>query len=372
MTKSSRKRRRGAKGMGSITFRKDGRWMGRYTITVPNGKHAVRYVYGKTESEVQKKLTQLIVKRDRGEAVNIGGITVEKFYSIWMDEIVGNYLKPTTIELYKRLFSKYILPVLGRKRLESLNVGDVQRWFNWVKKTSLHQAHASKKALSSMLAKAEKRQLIFDNPTRKIETPKCKPEIPNTWSKLQLKQFLKEAKSSSYYLAYVLMANYGLRRGEVLGISWEDIDFANGCIHIRRQIVSLDNRPQVSGLKTECSVRDLPLNKQLTGILKRERAYGASGLIFKTKSNNPVAPRNFYRDFQKIVKRAELPHIKLHAFRHMAACFMRDVGVDPKTCQSILGHATLDTTLKIYQHSGMEHKRDASDKMGDLLLGLQS
>lgn len=364
------KKKRGTRGAGSITRRKDGRWVGRYTVELPNGQHEVRAIYGKTQGEVREELVQCIARRDRGEIMSSNSMTVERFYTIWMDEIVDNRLKPTTIELYRRLFEKYILPVLGKKKLISLDVGDVERCFNLTKRRSLHQACAVKKALSSMLSSAKDRRCILVNPARDLRVRKVKPKETVIWNKDQLKIFLNEAKnSSSYYVAYAIMANYGLRRGEVLGLRWEDVDFSSGCIHIRRQIVSCNNRPQIGELKTDSSIRDLPLNEWLVSILRSRFEPGMKGLIFQTRSGNPIAPRNFYRDFQKVAKRAGLPHIKIHALRHMAACFMRDEGVDPKTCQSILGHATLDMTLRIYQHGSTECERAASAKLGKLLLG---
>lgn len=364
------KSKRGARGSGSVTKRKDGRWVGRYTVVLPNGQHKVRVVYGETQGETRKKLTQCVARRDRGDITNSNGMTVQEFYRVWMGEIVQNYLCPTTIELYRRLFRKYILPVLGRKKLGTLDVGDVERCFNLTKKHSLHQAYAVKKALSSMLTSAKGRKLIIVNPARDLKVKRVKPKETAIWNKNQLRSFLMEAKrSSSYYAAYAIMANYGLRRGEVLGIRWEDVDFEGGYIRIRQQIVPLNNKPVVGELKTDSSNRDLALNEYLVDILRARFVSGMSGLIFHTESGKPIAPRNFYRDFQKVAKRANLPHIKIHAFRHMAACFMRDEGIDPKTCQSILGHATLDMTLRIYQHGSTECERDASAKIGGLLLG---
>lgn len=369
MGKGGMIKKRRARGSGSITKRKDGRWVGRYTVVLPTGEHRVQSVYGRTQDEARKKLTQSTAMRDRGEVANGRGLTVEDFYRIWIDEIVENYLKATTIELYERLFKKYILPIIGKKKLASLNVGDVQKCFNLVKKHSVCQAHSVKKALSSMLDKAKKRRLIFTNPVNDIETPIIKTKAPELWDANQLKHFLEVAKDiSPYYVAYAIMAIYGLRRGEVLGIRWEDIDLIGGCIHIRQQVISLNNKPQVSSLKTDSSIRDLPLNESLVKILKECPRFGGDGLILQTKNGTPIAPRNFYRDFQKVVIWAGLPRIKLHALRHMAACNMRDCNVDIKTCQSILGHATLETTLKIYQHSDMAHKKEASDKIGLLLL----
>ena len=363
------KSKRNARGGGSITKRKDGRWAGRYTVILPNGQHRVRSVYGKTQSEAREKLAQCIAQRDRGEITMGSDMTVERFYNIWMSEIACNYLRPTTLDLYKRTFQKYILPMLGKKKLKNLDVDDIQKCLNSIKSHSVYQAQIAKKALSSMLVRAKKRRYILTNPTRDVELPAIENETPAMWSEEQLRRFLEEAKATSpYYTAYALIANYGLRRGEVLGLRWEDVDFVNKRIHIRQQVVSVNNQPQIGKPKTKKSIRELALNEWLFGLLEERFIPGMEGLIFHTKNNTPIAPRNFYRDFQKVAKRAGLPHIKIHALRHMAACFMRDAGVDLKTCQDILGHSTSFMTLDVYQHSDISHKRDASNKIGGLLL----
>ena len=130
-------KKRGARGDGSICHRKDGRWAGRYTIILPTGQHKVKVVYGKTQKEAREKLTQAKARRDRGELIDGKGMTVEKFYNIWLAEIAPSYLRATTMEDYGRLYRKYILPSIGRKRLETLSVGDVQKCINAVARRSL-------------------------------------------------------------------------------------------------------------------------------------------------------------------------------------------------------------------------------------------
>lgn len=249
------KSKRNARGGGSITKRKDGRWAGRYTVMLPNGQHKVRSVYGKTQSETREKLAQCIAQRDRGEITMGSDMTVERFYNIWMSEIACNYLRPTTLDLYKRTFQKYILPMLGKKKLKNLDVDDIQKCLNSIKSHSVYQAQIAKKALSSMLVRAKKRRYILTNPTRDVELPAIENETPAMWSEEQLRRFLEEAKATSpYYTAYALIANYGLRRGEVLGLRWEDVDFVNKSIHIRQQVVSVNNQPQIGKPKTKKSI----------------------------------------------------------------------------------------------------------------------
>lgn len=352
-------KRRGARGDGSICRRKDGRWVGRYTMTLPTGQHKIKVVYGKTQKEAREKLTQAKARRDRGELVDGEGMTVEKFYNVWLAEIAPNYLRATTIETYERLYKKYILPSIGRKHLETLSVGDVQKCINDIAKRSLDQAVISQKALSSMLKRAQKRQYIFGNPARGIELRKPKPKEKEMWNSEELRIFLHQAQeTSSYYLAYLLIATYGLRRGEALGIRYKDIDLNDGIIKIRQQVIRLKNSPQIGELKTKDSKRDLPITTSVRGELEKLNfaPHLPSDLIFATRNNTPISPRNFYRDFEKTIKRAGVKKITLHAMRHMFVGFMRDSNIDPKTCQKMLGHSTLVTTLSIYSHTDAEHK----------------
>lgn len=218
-------KKRGARGDGSICHRKDGRWAGRYTIILPTGQHKVKVVYGKTQKEAREKLTQAKARRDRGELIDGKGMTVEKFYNIWLAEIAPSYLRATTMEDYGRLYRKYILPSIGRKRLETLSVGDVQKCINAVARRSLSQAVICHKALSSMLNRAQKRQYIFTNPAKSIELKVPKPKEKEMWNSEELRTFLHQAQTTSpYYLAYLLIATYGLRRGEALGVRYKDVD----------------------------------------------------------------------------------------------------------------------------------------------------
>lgn len=368
------KNHRGAKGNGSVFRTKDGRWVAKYSATTPNGLSRTYRLYGKTHEEVRRKLADAISKRDKGMVSFCASPTLGQFYHIWLEEIADNYLKPTTISTYSRIMEKLVLPIIGNKRLSNISVADIQRCVNLTKNSSVRQSQQVKVVMSSILSQAIKRQLLFYNPAREVETPRSQSSEPEMWNKDQLKRFLEKVKeyNSPYYLAYVLLATLGLRRGETLGVRWKDIDFDKGCLHICQQVLAIDNQPTISSLKTNSSNRILPLTPQVLDMFKEQflrlKPSNLANLVFCTKNNTPISPRNFYRDFQKQIKNANLPRIKMHTLRHMAACFMRDAGVDMKTCQTMMGHSDISTTVKIYQHSDMTHKVEASRKLGDMLL----
>lgn len=369
----SKRQNRGVKGNGTVFKRKDGRWEAKYSVTLPNGIKRTHCLYAKSQEDARRKLADAISKRDRGMVGYGVGLSLKKFYQIWLEEIAENYLKGTTIATYDRVAKICVLPLIGNKKLSKITVQDIQRCINSTKNHSVREAQQVKVVMSSIYGQAIKRQLVFFNPAKEAETPKTHSVEPDMWSNEQLKHFLEAAKDNSqYYLAYVLLATLGLRRGEVLGIRWKDINLENQCLEIRQQVTAVNNKPIISSLKTAGSSRDLPLIPQVSSMIKdlldKTSIKNSTNLVFSTKNNTPISPRNFYRDFERLTRIANLPHIKMHTLRHMAACFMRDSGVDAKTCQTILGHSDVSTTLKIYQHSDMSHKFEAGTKIGNLIL----
>lgn len=367
--------RRRVRGEGSISKRADGRYMGRYRVTQPDGVRKTLAVYARTKDECAKKLRDALTKADTGLVSISNTMTVEAYYQFWRSSIAPNYLKPTTLQLYDQLYKSTIIPFMGKKRLSSLNPTDVQRMISYILRSggSIRKTIICRNALSTALERARKQRLIVVNPARGIELPRYKPAEKDIWTLEQVKVFLDCAqKTSSYYAQYKLLSFLALRRGEVLGIRAEDViigDGSNGdwgVLQIRQQVVEVNHVPTIQTPKTESSVRDLPLIKEIAELLAPLVEQTASGLLFHTKSGKPLSPNNFNRDFRKVVKRANLPKITLHALRHCGCTFLRDAGVDPKTAQVIMGHADPSITLRIYQHSGIEDKRRGLDKLANL------
>lgn len=368
--------KRRAKGEGGIRKRKDGRWEGTYWVNTTEGIRKKCSVYGRTRTETSQKLRKLIADAD-GKAVNVSAATsVEKFYKKWHDEYALNYLKESTLGLYERQFRQFIIPVLGKYNLKMLTKIHVQNLVSYANKESgANQARIAKNALSSMLSYAcDELQLISENPARNVGRrfmPKITTQECLLWSQEELEHFLNVArKKSPFYLAYALLAVYGLRRGEVLGLRVRDVDLAENTIHIRQQVAPVANKPKISDLKTKSSIRDLPISDtKIHSLLECYLSFDQSGdtLLFHTKNGTPIAPRNFHRDFTRITTLAGLPKIKMHSIRKMTACFLRDNGVDPKTTQKILGHTTLNMTIGVYQSSDRSHMANAICKLADIV-----
>lgn len=370
--------KRRANGEGSITPRKDGRWMARYKVTEPTGVRKTRYIYGKTKDETAKKLRKAQSEVDRGRVAIKNNYTVESFYNTWLISIAPNYLQSTTIEQYKWTFSKYIIPRFGNKRLDCLITKDIQDFINqvYIKTNSARICKEVRNCLSGVLKRAIRQQLLTYNPVTGVESPSYKPEEKHPWNIEELNIFLSATPHCKYFPIFKLTSYYGMRKGEVLGLRVKDIDLnsenvSNNCyglIHIRQQVSLVNNKPVVRNqLKTKASERDLPITREMRDFLLPLIANrNKEELLFHTPSNNPINPNNLLRAFKRESKRASLRIVTFHTLRHTACTLLRDADVDIKTAQVIMGHSDPTTTLRVYQHSDMDKKVEALNKLDSL------
>jgi integrase len=179
----------------------------------------------------------------------------------------------------------------------------------------------------------------------------------------------------------VLLLLYGLRRGEVLGLRWVDVDRESDQLHIRQQVQRTKDQLWIGPVKTVAGRRDLPLLELASDVLEIRiaaqavdrselgRAWQDNGLVFTTKTGRPIEPRNLVRSFRRICDAHGLRVIKLHHLRHTTATLLKQLGVPARDAQLILGHSRLAITLEIYSHEDRQGQRDALDKISETLSG---
>jgi integrase len=199
------------------------------------------------------------------------------------------------------------------------------------------------------------------------------------WTAAEARQFLAAAKDDPLYAAFVLLIFYGLRRGEALGLRWDDIDFDAGTIQIRQQLRRIGGQLLMSPVKTRAGERELPLLDVARQALKlqaeRQAAYRtemgsawpAISLVFTTRTGRPVEPRNLVRSFRRIGDSNKIRIIKVHHLRHTVGSLLKDLGVPARDAQTILGHTRITTTLEIYTDTDEQARRDALTRLHGLL-----
>jgi integrase len=285
----------------------------------------------------------------------------------------------TTYAKYETMIRLYLRPGLGRHRLDRLSVAAVQAFFNGrlVAGDSVAKVQVMRVVLGAALTRAMRQELVSRNVARLATLPAPPSQDRRPWSPDEAGQFLQAARRDLLYAAFVFLLIYGLRRGEVLGLSWDDIDHDQGAIYVRRQVVRVGGQLYLGPVKTSAGVRELPLlgiahdaliqheSHQILGHLPNE--WSRERLIFTTAGGRPVEPRNLARSFQRIIQGAGLRPIRLHDLRHTTASLLKRLAVDPKDAMVILGHSSIAVTLGIYTHGDENSRRDALARLDQLL-----
>ena len=212
--------------------------------------------------------------------------------------------------------------------------------------------------------------LVIKNPTQGCALPKVEHKEMKTLTADQLSTFFQEARDSGVYELYYLDLATGLRRGELLGLKWADIDLDRGVLKIQRAISRQNGKVVEASLKTKNAYRTLPLSADAISVLKIQKyKVGNSGWVFPSPSGGPMSLDSILNMLQRVLKRAELPRIRFHDLRHTFATMALQNGVDVKTVSSMLGHYSAGFTLDTYAHVTTDAQLKAAQTMGNILSG---
>ena len=186
----------------------------------------------------------------------------------------------------------------------------------------------------------------------------------------QLTSFLREAKESGVFELYYIELTTGLRRGELLGLKWEDIDLAQGNLRVQRQVARINGEVIGAPLKTKNTYHTLPLSADAVGVLQEQRKKSGSGpYVFPSPTGGPISPDSVLHMLYRVLKRAGLSKVRFRDLRHTFATLALQNGVDIKTISGMLGHYSAGFTLDTYTHVTTLAKKEAANTMGSILSG---
>ncbi|MFI7018693.1 tyrosine-type recombinase/integrase [Streptomyces sp. NPDC050164] len=371
----AQQRKRNPNGAGTITKRKDGRFQCAVYVLQPDGTRARKFAYGKTWAECDAKRRELLDKVDQGVPVPTKSAKLSDWLPYWLDNVIKPRRKLSTFDKYEAHVRLYLVPLLGAKRLESLGVADVRRFLvRLEKETTAATAKESHRVLRSALSSACREELIARNVAKLVEPPRTdKPELhPETLD------FLAASRKDPLYAAFVLAIAMGLRRGEIVGLRWSDLDLDNRVLYVRHQVqrrrgVLYDDDPKsrrrrAVPLPALCIA---PLRwhrlRQADARAKAGERWQESDYVFATRTGRPVEPRNLYRSFTRVAVSAGLRVIRLHDARHGTATLLTAAGVAPRVVMEILGHSQISITMDVYTHVVQDTQREAMSHMDRLL-----
>lgn len=378
-------------GEGTITKRKDGRWEGRYyTGEIVNGKRVRKNVLAKTKAECKEKLNKAIADNanrmriiERCNFLTNPEPTLEEWSRIWFESFCTASVKEYTRNSYQSYFDRYILPNLGGMKIKDISTVSCQQ-FLMKMYTSGRTRNVEKKgkglsaktvkdikiALQTCLQKAEDEGLIDSNPCRKVQLPKEAPKEMQTLKANELGAFLQETKDSGCYEFYILEITTGLRLGEILALTWDDLDIKNKTISVNKQVQRIGSELKITTPKTTSSIRTVALCDECFNqlILLRSRQRLDTKLIFPSPITGGLRdPSSVTRKLHRMQKRAGVPQIRFHDLRHSFATLSLEQGMDIKTVSHILGHTDAGFTMNTYMHVTDNMQQTVANAMQSLI-----
>ncbi|KPM54685.1 integrase [Frankia sp. R43] len=400
-----------ANGQGSIYQRADGLWVGAAYVLMPDGTSKRRPVYGKSEEIVRSKLTELQANSDQGIPAEATGWTVERFLNYWLEQTVKPNNKPATYHGYEMMVRVHICPAIGKKRLNRLTAADVRLFVRQMENSCLccrrgldtrrreenrrccaigqccrslpsrrlvQQAHS---VLRNGLQAAVREELLRRNVAKLVKITPPQYGINRGLTVEQSRALLDAAAGDRLYALVVLALFLGLRRGELLGLQWSDIDTDRGTLTIRRTLQRTGRALRLVTPKTDTSFRTLPLIGFVAEALTEHRKLqdaerDATGdrwvhtdHIFTTKIGTMIDPGNLRRTWDPLRRAAGIDDVVFHGLRHTCVTLLLNLGVPPHTVREIAGHSAIEVTMTIYAHSSMAEKRTALARLDDHLIG---
>ena len=364
-------------GQGTVRLRSDGRWEGRHIVGYDeNGKAKQKSVLAKTKAECVEKL-----KRLREEYTEVAPFKVkpDMRFGDWMNYWYENHCKPsirpTTQKGYEEWIYVHAIPGLGHIPLNKLTQADCQKFLNEMKANG-RKTHRDTKGpemaersvrscyhvIRMALDRAVKDGLIKKNPILGVKLPPPEPKEMKVLSKEEIQRFLIQAKAEGMYELFLLELTTGLRRGEILALTWDDLNFETGELHISKQVTPVGGKNIISEPKTKAAFRTIILPPVMVGLLREYRKEVFSPLMFpsRIKPNQPIDPSYVRKRLQQILERADCKKVRFHDLRHTFATMSLEHGMDVKTLSAIIGHVSAKTTLNIYTHITNEMQENAA------------
>jgi integrase len=365
--------RRG-QGDGSIRKRPDGRWEARISLGVDpvTGRPRRQSIYGATREEARQRLTEAQSRRDRHLPAVDDSSTVAQYLTNWLDQVIAPHRRPNTVESYTDAVELHIIPALGKRRLSQLQPLHVQAWLNGLAAADYRPTSIQTylKVLRAALAQAVRWGLLSRNVAALVRPPRPDPAPPRSLTPDQARALLTAARGDRLAAIYTLALTTGIRKGEVLGLRWCDVDLDRGTISIRQQTQQHGGPARAVPLKTPGSARTIPLPAVARTALAAHRAANPdappSGLVFVTPRGQPINHNWLTRHWQELRQRAGLPPMRFHDLRHTATTLMLTGGVPPRQVMDALGHATLTMTLTRYAHTTDDAARRTAEAMDAL------
>lgn len=347
-----------------------------------------------SKQDAEKALRQLLTKVDTDQLVETSDLTVRQYLvEEWLPTIRPPKVRPSTYHSYQAELKRHLIPHLGGVRLQKLHAVQLNKLYAHLLEEGRMDGEGGLSARTVRYVHTILRRALKDavrwgrlerNPADLADPPKqdrAHGGHMRTWDASQQKRFLEYVAEDRLAAAWTLLITTGMRRGEILGLRWTDVDLDNARLAVRQTYVSVDGNAQFSEPKTRKSRRSIDLDGRTVQALRDWRkaqdedreewtaagAWEEHGLVFTQRNGRPLDPDHFSQDFVRLSKEAGLPRIRLHDVRHSHATLLLAAGVNPKVASERLGHHSVAFTLDVYSHVVPGMQAEAAEKIADLI-----
>ena len=358
------------------------------TVELPRdaatGKRRQKLLTAPTKKEVEAMAAQLLSKAEDGTLADVDTkkLTVEQYLERWLESI-SKSIKPASHRVYADLMRKHTSPVIGKVQLSRLSPLDVQRLY--AKKIEAGLSSSTVEMLHNILHRALKQavrwNLVIRNVTEAVDPPRAqRPELV-TWNDRQVAAFLAVSDQDELAVLWRLALFTGLRRGEILGLKWADLDLERKKLDVKRTYSRGDGSSFDFGQpKTTHGRRTVILPSLMVDTLRKHRkkqvearlavaGYQDHDLVFADALGEPIHPNTLRKHFVKLIAKAQVPAIRFHDMRHTHATLLMKNNVNPKIVSERLGHANVGITLDHYSHVSEDMQRQAAEGIERLIEG---
>ncbi len=364
-------------GEGTIYKREDGRWCGAYYDEQFN-RH---YVYGKTQAEVKKKLKS----KQESKVIKSRPYLLQEWIMEFLTRYKKNEIKITTLDSYMMVFRTHIKDSwLGKRKLEDVKAADLQKFYNDKMKEGYNSktVRAIEVILNSALDMAFKLRMIPENPNLFTTIPKKVKYEAKVLTKEEVEKILREATADELYPIVVTTIFTGMRKGEVMALKWENVNFEERRIYVKNSLCRVESEQpdsqghyhytyQIMEPKTVKSIRMIPMLDEVVEALTEQRrrqdgdkevfkdVYTDQGFVFADRTGNYLPQRVFMKQYHQFLEQYGITDIRFHDLRHTFASLLIESDVSMKLVQELLGHSTITTSMDLYTHVSDKKKEQA-------------
>lgn len=357
---------------------------------VTNKRKQKWYTVKGNKKDAEKFLTEKLRELDTGILIDTKKMKFAEYLDYWIKEACENKLSITTLDGYKQNIEKHIKPYLGGLELEKITPLHLQNFYtDRLKNGRLDgKGGLSNKTVVTLhriihraLEQAVKWQLLIRNVADSAEPPKPQKYKASFLNEEQTNKLIESAKHTDIYIPIIVAIYTGMRRGEILGLTWSNVNLEKGYILIDKALYSTSKGLQISSPKTEKSIRKIAIPKTLVKELKRSKVnqmknklklgafYQENDMVCCNQDGSLINPKSFSRKFHVLLKANKLPLVRFHDLRHSHASLLVKLGVQPKVISERLGHSNISITMDLYSHVYEETDKEVANMFEKLIVG---